>query len=103
MSLAAVLAGILLASVLPGGLAGHPAFAQTTDSSILFAENGEDPVGTFRARDQDGDAIEWSLSGPDSDLFSIDEGVLSFREPPTTRIRSPRRRTVRRRGGTPTG
>ena len=82
MALAAVLAGILLASVLPGGLAGHLAFAQTTESSILFSENGEDPVGTFRAHDQDGDAITWSLGGPDADLFTIEDGVLSFRDPP---------------------
>lgn len=47
-----------------------------------FAENGTAPVGTFVAYDQDGDPIEWSLSGPDDDLFSIDDGVLAFREPP---------------------
>ena len=82
MALAAVLTGMLLASVMPGDPVVHLAFAQTADSSIVFAENGEDPVGTFRARDQDGDSITWSLGGPDADLFSIDDGVLSFREPP---------------------
>ena len=82
MALAAILAGILLTSVIPEGPIVHLAFAQTADSSISFAENGEGPVGTFRAHDQDGDAIEWSLSGPDADLFSIDDGALSFREPP---------------------
>ncbi len=82
MALVAILTGMLLASVMPGDPAGHLAFAQTADSSLAFAENGEDPVGTFRARDQDGDSITWSLGGPDADLFSIDDGVLSFREPP---------------------
>ncbi len=64
------------------GPPGHPALAEAAGSSISFAENGEDPVGTFRAQDQDGDSITWSLSGPDADLMSIDDGVLSFREPP---------------------
>ena len=82
MALAAILTGILLASVVPGGPPGHPAYAQTADSSIVFAENSEEPVGTFRARDQDGDSIAWSLGGPDADLFSIEDGILSFRDPP---------------------
>ena len=55
------------------GLANRP---------IEFAENGTRPVGTFWAYDQDGDPIVWSLSGPDDDLFAIDDGVLAFREPP---------------------
>ena len=82
MALAVILAVILLADIVPGGAAGHSAYAQTADSSIVFAENGTSPVGTFRASDQDGDSITWSLSGPDADLFSINDGVLSFREPP---------------------
>ena len=81
-TLVIVLAGLLLASMLTAGPAGHPAYARTADSSIEFAENGTRPVGTFWAYDQDGDPIVWSLSGPDEDLFAIDGGVLSFREPP---------------------
>ena len=77
-----MLAGLLLANMVPVDPAGHLAFAQTADSAIVFAENGEGPVGTFRAHDQDGDSITWSLGGPDADLFSIEDGVLSFREPP---------------------
>ena len=50
--------------------------------SVDFAENGTGPVGTFIAYGQDGDAIRWSLSGPDEGLFTIDGGVLSFRKPP---------------------
>ena len=82
MVLVIVLAGLLLANMITGGPASHPAYAQTVDSSIDFAENGASPVGTFNAYDQDGDAIRWSLSGPDDDLFTIDGGVLSFVEPP---------------------
>ena len=83
MALVIVLAGVLLANMIPDGPTGHLAYAQTTDSSIEFAENGMGPVGTFYAYDQDGDAIVWSLSGPDADQFTIDGGVLAFREPPT--------------------
>ena len=77
-----VLAGVLVANVIPDGPTGHLAYAQTTDSSIEFAENGTSPVAPFFAYDQDGDAIVWSLNGPDADQFTIDGGVLAFREPP---------------------
>ena len=82
MPLVMVLTGLLLANVIPDGPTGHLAYAQSADSSIDFAENGTRAVGTFYAYDQDGDVIRWSLSGPDEDLFTIDGGVLSFREPP---------------------
>ncbi len=100
------LAAILLTSVIPKGPVVHPAFAQTADSSFEFAENGEDPVGTFRAVDQDGDAIEWSLSGPDAALFTIEDGVLNFRDPPNYEEpqsavgRNDYRVTIRASGGT---
>ena len=34
------------------------------------------------ARDQEVDAVVWTLSGPDDHLFTIGDGVLRFREPP---------------------
>ena len=78
---------IALVAILFGSMAlddpfGNPAHAQTADSSIEFAENRTVPVATFLAYDQDGDALTWSVGGPDDDLFTIDEGVLAFREPP---------------------
>ena len=82
MALVIVLAGLLLANTIADGPVSNLAYAQTADSSIDFAENGASPVGTFNAYDQDGDVIEWSLSGPDDDLFIIDGGVLRFVEPP---------------------
>ena len=82
MALVIVLAGVLVANVIPDGPTGHLAYAQTTDSSIEFAENGTSLVAPFFAYDQDGDAIVWSLSGPNADQFTIDGGVLAFREPP---------------------
>ena len=78
---------IALVVILFGNMAlddplGNPAYAQSADSSIDFAENRAVPVATFLAYDQDGDDIRWSLGGPDGDLFAIDDGVLAFREPP---------------------
>ena len=78
---------IALVVILFGNMAlddplGNPAYAQTADSSIDFAENRAVPVATFLAYDQDGDTLSWSLGGPDDDLFAIDDGVLAFREPP---------------------
>ena len=74
-----VLAGLLIADTVSGG---PPASAQTVGSSIEYAENSTASVGRFRAHDQDGNVIRWSLSGPDADRFTIDGGILSFREPP---------------------
>ncbi len=82
LALAVALAGLLVANMVPDGPASRLAHAQTAGSSIEYAENGTVPVGVFVAYDQDGDAIVWSLSGPDDGLFTIDGGVLSFREPP---------------------
>ncbi len=77
-----VLAGVLVANAIPDGPTGRLAYGQRADSSIDFAENGSSSVGTFVAHDQDGDAIVWSLTGPDADRFTIDGAVLAFREPP---------------------
>ena len=73
---------MLLATMATTGPAALVAHAQAADSSIEYAENGTRPVGVFHAYDQDGEAIEWSLNGPDAAWFTIDGGVLSFREPP---------------------
>ena len=77
-----VIASMMLGTIIPDGRASHLAYAQTADSSVEYAENGTSTVAAFVAYDQDGDAIRWSLSGRDDDLFTIDGGVLAFREPP---------------------
>ena len=42
-----------------------------------------DPVATLSATDEDGDAIEWSLTGDDAGKFAIsDDGVLTFKDSP---------------------
>ena len=80
IALVVVLVGLLLTTMIPYGSKSHVVFAQ--DSSISYGENGTGPVATFAATDQDGDAIEWSLSGADEDLFTIEGGVLAFKKSP---------------------
>ena len=82
MALVIAVSGVLLSVMAPNGSVGQSAYAQEVDSSFYFAENSTAPVAIFRAHDQDGDAIEWSLSGPDGDVFTIEGGVLAFRNPP---------------------
>ena len=84
LALVIVLTGLCLANIITDSSASHLAYAQTADSSIDFAENGTGPVGIFRAYHQDGDPIEWSVSGPDAERFTINGGVLAFREPPNS-------------------
>ena len=80
IALVIVLVGILLATMVPNGPAGHVAYAQ--DSSLEYAENGTGPVATFTADDQDDDPIEWDLSGPDAEDFTLEGGVLAFKKSP---------------------
>ena len=54
----------------------------TGGKSVDYNENGTGSVATFTATDQDGDAIEWSLDGQNAAQFTIDGGVLSFKESP---------------------
>ena len=72
-------------------------------SSVRYSEDGTGPVAVFRAFDEGVHTIRWSVSGRDDGLFAIDGGVLAFREPPTTRTRSPRQVERACRTGTCTG
>ena len=49
-----------------------------------YAENGMGAVATFTATDPEMADVEWTISGLDNGVFSIDEatGVLSFKSPP---------------------
>ena len=51
-------------------------------STVRYSENGTEPVASFTAFDEGEHVIRWSLGGRDDDLFTIDDGVLAFREPP---------------------
>ena len=53
------------------------------DGEIDYEEGGSDPVATLSATDQDGDPIDWVLSGSDAGKFKIsDDGVLEFKDSP---------------------
>ena len=43
--------------------------------SVSFAENGQGPVATYSARDGEGHAMEWSLSGRDAGAFTFTTDV----------------------------
>ena len=60
----------------------HDPVRITGVSSVRYPENGTGPVASFTAFDEAGHVIRWSVSGRDDDLFTIDDGVLAFREPP---------------------
>ena len=47
-----------------------------------YAENGTGVVATFRATDPEGKSITWSLGGTNDAAFSIDNGVLRFKNSP---------------------
>ena len=49
------------------------------ESQASIAEDHSGPIGQYQAEDPEGDAIAWSLTGPDAALFQIDEaGTLSL-------------------------
>ena len=70
-----------------------PGMVSGSDGNIVFMENTEDDdstddmdesvhVATLMATDPEGVDIVWSLSGPDRDDFSIEDGMLKFMETP---------------------
>ena len=82
--------GVALFAVLAlAGLIGIFAFssAQSAEAQVAetieYEEGGTEEVATFTAADPEGDSIiRWSLDGDDAPLFSIENGVLRFRESP---------------------
>ena len=58
--------------------------------SATYDENDTRSVAIYSAVDNDaGDTVTWSRVGPDSTLFAIDGGVLTFRDPPDYEARTP--------------
>ena len=51
-------------------------------AAVNYTENGTGPVSTYTAIDPEGATIDWSLTGADADEFTIDGGVLAFKESP---------------------
>ena len=56
--------------------------ALTGDSSARYPENSVQTVKSYTAVDPENAGINWSLSGDDADLFDIEGGALTFRDPP---------------------
>ncbi len=55
----------------------------TTGNPSPYRENGTGAVYTFRARDPQGRAVAWSITGTDRHAFEISaSGVLTFASPP---------------------
>ena len=56
------------------------------EATVEYAENGDGPVATYTAVDPEGAAVKWSLAVvdpvDDAGDFSIDDGVLAFKESP---------------------
>ena len=60
--------------------------------AIDYAENGADPVATFTASDQDGDAIAWSLGGGRRGPLLHRRRFLAFKKSPDYEDSKPSRR-----------
>ena len=60
----------------------EPAITRPADTAITYMENDTVPVATYRATDPERDPIQWTLTGADSDAFTISNGVLRFLTPP---------------------
>ena len=54
----------------------------TGETAFDYAEQSTGSVAAYTASDPEGDELTWSLSGDDSDAFSIAAGVLTFANKP---------------------
>ena len=54
----------------------------TGETAFNYAEQSTGSVAAYTASDPEGDELTWSLSGDDSDAFSIAAGVLNFANKP---------------------
>ena len=74
-----LLAGILVAVTVLAARTFLPAFAQ---DEVYYEENSTDTVAVYTASDPEEEDITWSLTGVDAGEFSIDGGVLTFKDGP---------------------
>ena len=81
--IAAILATLVL--IAPAATAASECELDGDTVKCMYEENGTDPVATFSAADDEGDATTWSLKELDDDYkkFSISaDGSLTFMSPP---------------------
>ena len=56
--------------------------------TVQYAENGTAALDTYTADDPENQDVDWTLAGPDRDLFEISSsGVLAFKSPPDYEMR----------------
>ena len=86
---AILLAGVLLAILALLSPSHFPAYAQGIEMDEIedYPENSTHTVAAYTAMDPEGEDITWSLSedtddGPDHAVFTIEGGVLMFKESP---------------------
>ena len=61
----------------------EPPTIEEGPENVDYAENRGDAVARYRAADPENKAVDWTLAGPDRDLFEIgSSGVLAFQSPP---------------------
>ena len=82
--LAAVVAllGALLLTIRPVGAQDAPPTIGDAQTVFSYAENGDKPIITYRARDPETKPVFWTLAGEDARHFTIFGGELSFKSPP---------------------
>ena len=82
--LAAVVAllGTLLLTIRPVGAQDAPPTIGDARTVFSYAENGDKPIITYRARDPEDKPVFWTLAGADARRFTIFGGELSFKSPP---------------------
>ena len=69
------------------------------DESKDYPENGTDLVATYTAMDPERGEVLWSLGGTEAGMFSINGGVLRFKNPPDYGVDNTHEVTVRASDG----
>ena len=74
--------GALLLTIRPAGAQDAPPTIGDAQTVFSYAENGDKPIITYRARDPENRPVFWTLAGVDARHFTIFGGELSFKSPP---------------------
>ena len=77
-----VVLGALLLTIRPVGAQDAPPTIGDAQTVFSYAENGDKPIITYRARDPENKPVFWTLAGADARRFTIFGGELSFKSPP---------------------
>ena len=69
-------------TIRPVGAQDAPPTIADAQTVFSYAENGDKPIITYRARDPETKPVFWTLAGVDAADFTIFGGELSFKSPP---------------------